>query len=163
MKLKFVVPLPYAPDVVMRAMTTPQFHINKITALGAIRCELLEEGAAGSSRFVRIRRSMRQQTPVPGPLAKLVPSEVVLNHRDEWDPANCTGSIDVQVEGVPVRMQATVQIAAVDGGYEQRFEWEIKSPISMIGGVIERFVAQDLERSIRSEAPIVRELLKQYV
>lgn len=163
MKRRIVLALPYPPEVVMRAMTTPQFHIDKVRGLGALSCELLEEGGAGSARFVHIRRRMPGRAPVSGPLAKLLPSEIVLRHRDEWDGAGRSGRIEVQIEGVPLLMRATAAVVATATGSDQCFDWEITASLPLVGGVLERFVAQDLDRSIREEAQVVKELLKQYV
>lgn len=163
MKHRIVIPLPYPPDVVMRAMATTRFHLDKIKGLGAFSCELLEEGDDGPKHFVRIRRRMPNRPAVPGAIAKLMPADVVLHHRDEWNSASRAGDIDVQVEGTPVRMRATAMVVPAAGGSEQCFDWEIKASVPLLGGTLEKFVVQDLDRTVVDESRIVRELLKAYV
>ena len=163
MKHRVVLSLPFPPDVVMRAMTSTRFHLDKVEGLGAAGCELMEEGGDAEKRFVHIRRRMPNRPAVPGALAKLLPADVVLEHRDEWNATTRTGDIQVRVQGAPVRMHAAASVVARGGGSEQVFEWDIKASVPLIGGALERFVAQDLDRSIHDEAKVVRELLAQYV
>lgn len=163
MKHRIVIPLPFPPEVVLRAMTTTRFHLDKIQRLGAFGCELLEEGDVGPKHFVRIRRRMPNRPAVPGALAKLLPADVILNHRDEWNAATRSGEIDVHVEGTPVRMRARVKVVPAGDGSEQVFDWEIKASVPLVGGAVEKFVANDLDRTVGDESRIVRELLANYV
>jgi hypothetical protein len=163
MKHQIVLPLPFPAAVVMRALITPQFHVDKARGMGALSCELLEHGEDGTSHFVRIRRRMINRASVPAALAKLTPEQVVLTHRDDWDTASSTGRIEVQIEQVPVRLSAKASVVPTASGCEQRFDWEIHSSIPLVGRMLEKMLAQDLTQAVQNEARIVRDLLAAYV
>jgi len=163
MKHRIVLPLPFPPAVVMRALITPQFHLDKARGMGALSCELLDHGANGTSHFVRIKRRMVNRASIPAALARLMPGQVVLTHRDEWDTASSKGCIEVQIEQVPVRLSATASVVPTSSGCEQCFDWDIHSPVPLAGRMLEKMLAQDLSQAVQGEAPIVKALLVAYV
>jgi len=159
MKHPIVLPLPYPPAVVMRALIVPAFHLDKARGLGAVSCELLDQGRDGTRYFVKIRRRMLNRPSLPAALARLAPEQVLLTHRDEWDAATLTGRIEVWIEQVPVRMTATAALVPTAGGCEQRFDWDIQSSLPLVGRMVEKMIAQDLSLTVLNEARIVKQLL----
>ncbi|MGQ0621402.1 MAG: DUF2505 domain-containing protein [Panacagrimonas sp.] len=161
MKHTTTIPFSCPADVVLRGLVASHFHIDKWMGMGAISCELIEEGRRGNAYFVKLRRRVRQ-TSAPGPLAKLVPTEISFIHRDEWDPTTGKGIVEVETEGLPLRMRATSRVIATARGSEQRFDWEIKASVPLLGGALEKFAARDVDREIVTEARVVDALLAQY-
>lgn len=159
MKHRIVVRYPFAPAMLLRALTTPQFHVDKAYRLGAACCDLLDQKVDGSSMAIRIRRRMPNTAPVPRALAKLIPNEIVVEHRDQWDASSGRGLIEVQVDRMPVRLIAKASVFAIATGCVQQFDWEINSSLPLLGGTLERFIAQDLDRSIQEETRVIEDLL----
>lgn len=105
---------------------------------------------------------MQNRTPVPAVLTKLTPQIVVLTRKDEWNTESSTGRIEIELEKVPVRMSATTSVVPAAAGCEQRFNWEIRASVPLVGGLLEKFIAQDLAQTLRGEVQIINELLPTY-
>lgn len=161
MNHRIVIRYPFAPAVLLRALITPQFHVDKALRLGAFRCELLEQGTNGTAMTLRMRRRMPTAAPGPRALAKLIPPALVVEHHDQWDASSGCGLIAVQIAHAPVRLRARASVLAIESGCEHRFDWEIAASIPLVGGALERFIAQDLDRGLQIEATVVREMLAQ--
>ncbi len=105
---------------------------------------------------------MQNRTPVPAVLAKLAPQSVVLTRRDEWDTVSMTGRVEIELEKVPVRMSAATVVLETAAGCEQRFNWDIRAAVPLVGGLLEKFIAQDLTQTLRGEVQIISDLLPTY-
>lgn len=158
MKHAVVIPLTHSPETALRALVQPLFHLDKWRRMGALGCELIDDGAEGE---IRLRRRARQGA-APAPLSKLVPSEVTFLNLDRWNPARKTGEVEVKLDGLPLRMHATTKVVPTAQGCELRFDWDIQASVPLLGGAMEKFVAKNVDRETLEEAKVVNALLATY-
>lgn len=162
--MKLLIPVSYAvpPAVVLRAMTDPDFHAEKIRRLQPLSFEIVEHGTVGSKFSIRVRRTMRNEVPVPALLKKLMPATSVIEHTDTWDTKTGKGRVVLSIEGLPVQLGCSIAATALGTGTELNHDWEILCRLPMIGSAAERFIAGDLPRLMELEADASRPLLDRY-
>lgn len=161
MKHQVVIPFAHSPMTLLRSLVNPQFHVAKWRGLGAIGCQLIEYGPTKAGFGVQLRRHAKQDAG-SGLLARFVPREVTFIHRDEWDPTTLCGVIEVDLEGLPLRMRSATRIVKTATGCEQRFDWEITASIPLLGGALEALAARGIDQFIGEETRVVSALLDQY-
>ncbi len=152
--------LDHPPAAVLAGLVDARFQLEKWRRLGALSVELLEQGGQGSVRVLKIRRKIGPKVQIPAVLKRLIPTEAEFIHREEWDLVSGTGRIDVDLGVLPLRVEGASAVIEKAGGCEQRFEWDIRSSIPLLGGALERFIAENLTRDVVTEARVMNELLK---
>ena len=163
MKQSISVVYPVPPEAVLRAMTDPAFHQDKLRSMAVLSSEVLEHSSSGDRFFIRIRRTMRSDVPVPALIKKLVPAVSTLEHRDYWDADEGTGRVEIKIDGLPVELRCEMHAIRCPAGTELRHAWDVRCSLPMVGGTIERFVAGDLQRRMELEAAASRPLLDRYL
>lgn len=152
--------LEHSPTAVLAGLVDVRFQLEKWRRLGALSVELIEEGRQGSVRFLTIRRRIGPKLQIPAALKRLIPTEAEFVHREEWDLVSGAGRIDVDLGVLPLRVQGASTVVARTDGSEQRFEWDIRASIPLLGGPLERFIADNLTRDVVGEGRVMDELLK---
>ena len=160
MKHDVVVHLDHPPAAVLAGLVDARFQLEKWRRLGALSVDLIEEGGRGPVRFLKIRRRIGPKVQIPAVLKRLIPTEVEFIHHDEWDLVTGTGTIDVDLGILPLRVHGTSTVVAHANGSEQRFEWDIRASIPLLAGPLERFIAETLTRDVGGEGRVVDELLR---
>lgn len=154
------VSLAHPPAAVVASLVDACFQLEKWRRLGALDVELLEQGGQGSVRFLRIRRRIGPGRSIPAALRRLIPTEAEFIHLDQWDLDRATGRIEVDLGKLPLRMGAVSTISDAPGGSLQRFEWDIRATVPLLGGALERFIADTLTRDVVGEGHVMDELLR---
>ena len=152
--------LEHPPAAVIAGLVDAPFQLEKWRRLGALEVELLEEGGHDQVRFIKIRRRIGPKSKLPAALKRLIPTEVEFIHREEWDVDRAIGRIEVDLGGLPLRIQGASAVSARLGGSEQRFEWDIRASVPLLGGTLERFIADNLTRDVAAEGRVVDALLR---
>lgn len=162
MKTRISVSYECSPQTLMAALVSRQFHEDKIQALGALHCEVLSSEEKPGELRMHIRRVMKNDASVPKALAKLIPSQTTVEHRDEWDAKTRRGKTEVSLSGVPVRIVMTMSV--IERGAHATLEHDcvVESRTPLIGGALERFVASQLEQQLPNEKTISAKLLERY-
>lgn len=160
MKHDVRMPLEHPPAAVLASLVDARFQLEKWKRLGALSVELLEQGGEGSVRFVKIRRRIGPKLQIPAALKRLIPTEAVFIHREEWNVVTGVGRIEVDLGSLPLRVQGDSSVTATPTGSEQRFEWDIRSSVPLLGSALERFIADNLTRDVVGEGRVVDALLR---
>ena len=123
-------------------------------------CTLLRrtEGADGSVELVMSRRA----EPLPGFVAKLAPAEVLIVTTDRWGPSvngarDCTWT--AEIPGTPVRIRGTQRIEPCAAGSRHVTTAEVTVPVPLVGGRVESFVIEQIQRIAKAEEELVRTVL----
>lgn len=153
---------PASSDVVIKAFTDKDFHLKKVDALGSTGVELLDDSDDPDHFYVKIRRQMPVEVDVPGALKKLVPSTATLVHKDAWSASSKTGHIDIDISGVPVDLSAEVSLRDEGDECVYRYEWNIKAKVPLVGGKLEKLLAEDMDQKIPKETEASIPLLDAY-
>jgi hypothetical protein len=152
--------LDHPPAAVIAGLVDARFQLEKWRRLGALSVDLLDEGGQGSIRFLTIRRRIGPKLSIPAALKRLLPTQAEFIHREEWDLDGAVGRIDIDLGALPLRVHGASRILAGSGGSEQCFEWQIHASIPVLGGALERFIAENLTRDVLAEARVMNALLQ---
>lgn len=117
-----------------------------------------EEHADGSVELVMTR----QPEPLPGFVARFAPSEVRIVTTDSWGPSrdgarDCTWT--AEIPGTPVRVRGTQRIEPCAGGSRHLTFAEVTVAVPLVGGRIESFIVEQIERIAAAEEEVVRAVL----
>lgn len=116
------------------------------------------EGADGSVELVM----SRQAEPLPGFVAKFAPADVVIVTTDRWGPSvdgarDCTWT--AEIPGTPVRIRGTQRIEPCATGSRHVASAEVTVPVPLVGGRIEAFIVEQIQRIAAAEEAVVRAVL----
>jgi hypothetical protein len=69
------------------------------------------------------------------------------------------GTVTVEFGGAPVSVQGTLRLAAGGPGSEVAVEMSIKASVPFVGGKIEKFCAEQIERALDKESEVAAQRL----
>jgi len=142
------------PWAVFRMIVDPAFQEAKCAATGSLEHEVdvTEHDDGGATVFSRRALPTDQ---VPDAVRALVGRTVHLAETQRWEAADAdgtrTGSILVEIEGLPVRFTAATALAADADGTQQPIEGELKASVPLFGGRIEHAAEPAVRAAIRVE------------
>lgn len=117
-----------------------------------------EVGPDGAVTVVKSRRT----EPLPGFVAKLAPSEVRIVTTDVWGPLDdgvrsCTWT--AEIPGAPVRIRGTQRLEPAPQGSRHTVDAEVTVSVPLVGGKIESFIVEQVQRIADAEEHVVRAAL----
>lgn len=123
-------------------------------------CQVLRRtvGDDGSVELVMSRRT----EPLPGFVAKFAPADVRIVTTDSWGPSGdgvraCTWT--AQIPGTPVRIRGTQRIEPLGSGSRHTAHAEVTVPVPLVGGKIEAYICEQIQRIAQAEEEVVRAVL----
>jgi hypothetical protein len=137
-----------APADVHAMLADPAFRDRVCEAANTIshEVEILAEGEG-----MRVRIDQRQPADgIPGFAQKIVGHEIHVVQREEWSDAT-TARLDVEIPGKPGHMRGTITLAQDGEGTVETVEADVKVAIPMLGGKLEKLIADLLGSALRSE------------
>lgn len=147
-------------DQVRSAMTSKDALTEQLAEIGGPDAALLDyqETATG------VRYTLRQGVPaekLPSAVRGLHPGDLTVQRAQSWefDTDAATGTAHAHVSGVPGDITATTTLAARDGKTEWRVTGEVKVKIPLIGGKLERTIADNVVRLMIHEGEYVAQRL----
>jgi hypothetical protein len=161
---------PYEHDIttVMALFMDRDYLEKKYSAIGPGPVEFVEYAQEDHLFRVAIQREL------PGISAEKVPRVARRFVRDaytlalavQWQLDNereaKTGSMDMRVQDVPVKIKADMGLHPQQGGCVQEFQVDIRSSIPVIGNKVETEAAKLVRRSLDKEHTFSQEYLKTY-
>lgn len=96
---------------------------------------------------------------IPDAFRGMLSSTITVTQTEKWHPATAdgsrSGSIDVELSGVPVRLSGVLTLTpSADGGCTERVEGELKAKIPLVGGKVERAAEPAVRAAIDAEGRI---------
>ena len=115
-------------------------------------------GPDGSVELVMTRKAER----LPGFVAKLAPADVSIVTTDRWgapvDGArHCTWT--AEIPGTPTRIRGTQRIEPCAAGSRHLTSAEVTVPVPLVGGKVEAFIVDQIQRIALAEEQVVRDVL----
>lgn len=112
------------------------------------------------------RLSVRATVPsemVPATYRRFVPPRLKLHLVEVWQPQagdrSPTGTLTVEVEGLPARAAASFRLDAVDEGTERVYSGDVTASIPLVGRKLESAAVAALDRVVRAEQRAAAEYL----
>ena len=159
MKHEITARYPASSSVVMKMFADKNFQTSKLDALGYTgKYQVLAYSADSKQFSIKIERKV--PIALPG-MGKNAPESTVINN-ESWNLASKTGSVAVELKGMPLDVSCTTSI--VDEGKEcvVTYTWNVKSKIPLVGGTIEKMVVADMQKKSDEETVAAIALLKNY-
>ncbi|MGJ8670837.1 MAG: DUF2505 domain-containing protein, partial [Oceanococcus sp.] len=99
------------------------------------------------------------ESDVPAFAKKILGETSAVVHTETWDRSSGRGVISIDVATLPGTMECVAQVSDDGSTCRKDFEWEIKVKIPLIGGKIEKVVAEDIQRKKGPDQEAVNQIL----
>jgi hypothetical protein len=143
------------PATVFAMVTDEKFLLAKYEGVGMTNSKVLESTALpdGGHR-VRTQRDVATEG-VPDFVKKLVGERTTIVETDEWGPAapdgSRTGTWKADAKTAPMAMHGTFALTPTGSGSQVVISGEVKASVPLIGGKVEKAVAEATEKALREE------------
>lgn len=144
-----------APDAVFAMVKDSQFQLDKYAAVGMTNGQVLEATDLPDGGFrLKTQRDVATEG-VPDFVKKLVGERTTITETDEWGPASAdgsrTGTWKVEAKTAPLSMWGTFALAPAGAGSTVTITGEVKASVPLIGGKVEKAVAEATVKSLQDE------------
>jgi Protein of unknown function (DUF2505) len=145
------------PATVFDMLSDHAFQDRKLGQTGALSWEVQVQPQNGGAVIVSRRALPTDQ--VPDAFKAMVGAQITIAQTETWGAAAAdgsrTGTMDLEVVGAPIRMQAKLSLSATaEGGSLERVDGELKARVPLIGGRIERAAEPAVRAAIDAEQRI---------
>jgi len=107
---------------------------------------------------VKITAARSVPAEVPGFVKKFTGDEIRIVEVQDWSPADDLGArtakVTLEFSGTPSTVQGTLDLRPQGDGAEVLVDFDVKASVPLVGGKIERVIADQIERAIRQENKI---------
>jgi hypothetical protein len=138
-----------APPDRVRAMLLDQAFRERVCAAQHAETSSVRIEQTPSSVTVVVEQS-RRTSGIPGFARAVVGDHITLVQRETWPTAG-PASMEVVLPGKPGRLDAAVALTAVGAGTRETVDGELKVSVPLVGGKVERLVAEILAKALRRE------------
>lgn len=142
-RLWFRIPL----ETLNAKFADPAYYAAKHLTVGAWDVVPQPLAAASGNAALQGCYTMKVQARVPLPesLQKVLGGTLSVRQTDRWDAAAQSGTIDIDVKGLPIRASATTRLEAAGDEMYMVSDWTVKCAIPLLGGMVERLGSHDIE------------------
>jgi len=139
-------------DEVMAAWGDAAFFQAKGEKMGARSIDV-NVNDSGDTLTIKYNREETSDADIPGFAKKFVAEWNKVTQTDTWDKAGKTGTIKLEVSGTPVDISCAMKLTDGGGSSSVEFNWTLKCGIPLVGGKLEKLLAEDIQlKAPRDEA-----------
>lgn len=150
------------PDALLAMFTDRDYFLRKHERLGATDIEVVEHADDGDRFAITVQQRVPQNTPLPGFLKRLVGERIGVVQSDAWQRSDASGRIVVELAAAPVTVGVDLTLSGKSGGSRLHLHFDIQAGVPVIGGRIERFLADDVIARMRDDLDETRRILAEY-
>ncbi|WP_428312573.1 DUF2505 domain-containing protein [Hydrocarboniphaga sp.] len=162
MKFSSELKYPRPPAVVMKMFTDPAYFERKYQALEVSDYAVIQH-VAGENFSLQYRFRAAGDTRVPDFAKKLVGDAIRVTQTDAWQVSSYVGQIDIEITGAPASVHADMRLQAAGAKASVlKLDWTIRCGIPLLGGKVEKLIADDVQRRTAADGGISVKLLKDY-
>ncbi|MGP4054722.1 DUF2505 domain-containing protein [Mycobacterium sp. 4D054] len=136
---------------VLAAFAERDYWLARLAAYGGDSMHLdALDADAGGTVVVRTTQDLRQDM-LPGAIARMLPGDTKIMRTETWRPAvdgRAQGDFTITARGVPSSGSGTMVLAPVAAGSSLRVSGTLEVRIPVVGGRIERYVADLIGREV---------------
>ena len=147
---------------VLKMFSDRAYFERKYKDLGGWDIEVLECEKTATKFRIKCRYSMKSNVPLPEFAKKFVPDTASITQVDAWDLKTMTGRLEAEIKGAPVKVAADMTLKADGKGSANHLKWNISCGIPLIGGKIEKIVADDIQAKAAADISVSRKILADY-
>ena len=138
------------------------FFERKYREQGAWDVEVLEHHRDDRTFRIKCRFTMKSDAPIPDFARKFVADSISIVQQDSWDMQKLTGRIDTELKGMPVKIFADMTLSPDGQGCVNRLKWNVACNIPLIGGKLEKIIAEDLQIKSKKDQQVSKSILQDY-
>jgi uncharacterized protein YndB with AHSA1/START domain len=139
------------PDAVFEMLADPEFRQRACAAMEVVSADVqLEREGDG---FTLVIDQQQNTKDIPAFARTIIGESTHVVQREVW-PSTSTGSLAIETPGKPISTRGTIRLVPNGAGTTERVELEIKVKLPLIGGRLEKLMADkvaegmDLERTV---------------
>ncbi len=148
--------LPTDPASAFALLTDPGYVEDVARATGGQDPEASVTAGADGGATIVSRRSLPAE--VPSYARALVGDTIAITETRLFGAASPDGTregtVTVEFDGAPMTMAGTLHLAAEGAGTVVRIDLEVKASVPFVGGKVERFGADQIERFLAKEEQV---------
>lgn len=147
-------------EEVFAAFSKADFYKKKFAAVGAKNVEVLEKKKKGGEFFICTQRDMPSEAPAM--LQKFLGELTTIVQTESWEPDEdgFYNSIEIESEGVPVKIEGSMSLQPAAGGSVNKLVFDIDCAIPFVGGKLEAFIAKDMKAVLAAEYKFIKKYLQ---
>lgn len=150
-------------DVVMRMYTDRKFFERKYKETGSWDIEVLEHEKSDAKFRIKCRYTTKSSNNnLPAFAQKVLGESATVVQQDVWDVHSRTGRLEIEIKGAPVKIVADMTLKDAAKGAVNAMQWNISCGIPLIGGKLEKLVADDIKSKSANDARVSRNILADY-
>ncbi len=161
--MEFLISHQYPKDTknIFNLLTSQEYLEKKFSAIGSENVQILECGPNKGTFIVKNQRDV--QSDPPSVIKKFVKATNTLTTTDNWeitDSDKKEGTFDIQIKGMPIKMNGTLSLKPNDSGctYDIRFNISVKIPL--VGKKIAQLIKEDVQTNQEEDYMFTKEYLK---
>ncbi len=147
---------------VIKMFTDQDYFVRKYTELGFRNVKMLSCEADGPEFSITCRYEAPSDAPIPGFAKKFMGQTNVVTQTDSWNTETLNGHIRAEIEGLPASVEADMELRDDGDGATNTLHWTIKCGIPLVGGKIEKLVAEDIRAKSQADRDKSAEILASY-
>ncbi|HEX4872193.1 MAG TPA: DUF2505 domain-containing protein [Nevskiaceae bacterium] len=149
-------------STILRMFSDRSYFERKYAALGARELEVLEHELKDDRFRIKCRMVMKSDAPLPDFAKKFLGDTVTITQQDSWDLKTQTGRIEAEIKGAPVKVRAEMALKAEGKGCANHLRWEVNCGIPLVGGKLEKVIAEDIQVKSKNDLAASRQLAAGY-
>lgn len=151
---------PYPFDQVLAAFTSESALRQRLDDIGGKDAELLAHEKSASTISYRMRQGIPSDK-LPSMVRGMHSGDLHVEREQEWEVSGdaASGTATASVTGVPGSITARSELTPQGGGTALRITGEVKVNVPLIGGKIERTIAEHVGQLLERESQHVAETL----
>lgn len=159
MKYRETIDYPVSCARVLAKFATAEFLQAKYAGQGATNIALLDQSRDGDTTRFTFSRDVPVQVDVPAFARSLVPATITLIQTDTWNAATRTGRLDIEFKGMPVKLRCDMRLEDRAGGTHHTLDFDIQVNVPLIGGKLEKLLAEDLRMKFQHDTAVSQALV----
>lgn len=150
-------------DVVIKMYTDRKFFERKYKETGAWDIEVLEHEKSDTKFRIKCRYTTKaSNNSLPAFAKKFLGEDTTVVQQDVWDIKSRTGQLEIEIKGAPVKVVAEMTLKDAAKGAVNAMRWNVSCGIPLIGGKLEKLVADDIKAKSANDVQVSRNILKDY-
>lgn len=156
----------YNADVAtaFETITDPAYQQEQLAASGATDVRIEQNTGGGQAGTLHQTIQQTVTVDVPGFAKKVLPSTNVVTQTEDWAAAgpdgSRTGTVRVSSKGLPADISGTMTLAPSGAGCTHSIDLHVKVSIPLIGGKLEKFIAESAGRDTEQRCRFNQERLR---
>jgi hypothetical protein len=147
---------PHSAEKVFGAMVDETYLRDRLAAVGGNDAELVTFSSAGDRTSYQLRQGVPAEH-LPSIAKSLLGGDLVIQRLENW--AAGAGTVEVTINGVPGRLEGAFTITGNGSGSKLTLTGEVKVSIPLMGGKLEKLIAEQVAVLLDKESEFTSEWL----